>query len=146
MDAITDIEQQNRQGKTRLRSLARVGLIVAGTICVGLGIIGIILPGMPSTVFFLIAAACYVRSSDRLYQRLISNRIIGPQIRTFREKRAMPMRAKVIALVAGWTAIGLSALFAFESVPLRLLMVILGLIMTAVILSVRTLKPEEELN
>ncbi|MCL5998916.1 MAG: YbaN family protein [Chloroflexi bacterium] len=141
----SDLQRQGQERVTRvgLKSLAKVGLIVLGSVCVGLGIIGIILPGMPSTVFFLMAAACYVRSSDRLYQRLISNKIIGRQIRLFREKRAMPMRAKVIALACGWTAISLSAIFAFQSVPLKGLMVALGIIMTVVILSVKTLQPDD---
>jgi uncharacterized membrane protein YbaN (DUF454 family) len=126
-----------------LHPLARTGLIAAGTVCVGLGIIGIVVPGMPSTVFFLIAAACYVRSSDRLYQRLITNKVIGKHIRTYREKHAMPLRAKVIALVMGWTAISMSAIFAFQSGQMRLLMLVLGLIMTVVILKVKTLQPED---
>ena len=126
-----------------MNTIGRYALIAGGTASVGLGIIGIIVPGMPSTVFFLIAAACYVRSSDRLYQKLISNKIIGPQIRTFREKRAMPMRAKILALLMSWTAITLSVVFAIQSTPLRLLVLLLGIIMTVVILSVRTLRPDE---
>lgn len=126
-----------------LRSLTRGLLVTAGTLCVGLGIIGIVVPGMPSTVFFLLAAACYVRSSDRLYRRLITNRVVGPQIRMFREKRAMPLRAKVIALAAGWTAILLSSFVAFHTPAPRLIMLGLGVIMTAVILSIRTLAPDE---
>lgn len=126
-----------------MNTISRYALIAGGTFSVGLGVIGIIVPGMPSTVFFLIAAACYVRSSDRLYQKLISNKIVGTQIRNFREKRAMPLRAKVISLLMGWTAITLSTVFAIQSTPLRILMMVLGIIMTVVILSVRTLRPDE---
>jgi uncharacterized membrane protein YbaN (DUF454 family) len=49
--------------------LWKVLLIACGTLCVGLGVIGIFLPIMPTTVFLLMAAACYARSSDRFYQR-----------------------------------------------------------------------------
>ena len=127
----------------RTNPVLRGALIAAGSICVGLGVIGIFVPGMPSTVFFLIAAACYVRSSDRLYNKLLSNKVIGQHIRNFREKRAMPMRAKVTALAMGWTAITLSTLLAIEDTALRVLMLVLGIIMTVVILSVKTLKPED---
>ena len=139
----TGVEQQNRPAEKGLHPLARLGLVVLGTLCVGLGILGIIVPGMPATVFLLIAAACYVRSSARLYQRLITNPIIGRHIRLFREKRGMPLKAKVIALAIGWTAISLSAIFAFQSLPLRGLMLALGIVMTIVILSVRTLQAED---
>jgi len=127
----------------RISPIARGVLIAAGSVCVGLGIIGIVVPGMPSTVFFLIAAACYVRSSDRLYNKLLNNKAVGRHIRNFREKRAMPMRAKIIALAMGWTAITLSTAFAIHSTPLRVLMLLLGIIMTVVILSVKTLAPDD---
>lgn len=135
--------QLDQPAMKRMNPIARGVLIAAGSVCVGLGIIGIVVPGMPSTVFFLIAAACYVRSSDRLYNKLLNNKAVGRHIRNFREKRAMPMRAKVIALAMGWTAIALSTLFAIQSTPLRVLMLLLGIIMTVVILSVKTLAPDD---
>ena len=73
----------------------------------------------------------------------INNKVVGKQIRDFREKRAMPLRVKVISLLMGWTAITLSTVFAIQSTPLRILMMVLGIIMTVVILSVRTLRPDE---
>ncbi len=137
------MESVDLQAIKRLHPVARGLLIAFGTLCVGLGIVGIVVPGMPSTVFFLIAAACYVRSSDRLYRKLLNNRAIGRHLRNFREKRAMPRRAKILALAMGWTAILVSSFLAFESWPLRGMMLTLGVIMTVVILSVKTLSPED---
>jgi hypothetical protein len=138
----TDVDRTAVKAKG-VNPIARGILIAAGSVCVGLGIIGIVVPGMPSTVFFLIAAACYVRSSERLYNKLLNNQAVGRHIRNFREKRAMPMRAKVLALAMGWTAILLSTALAIQATPLRVFMILLGIIMTAVILSVKTLKPED---
>ncbi len=126
-----------------LNPVARAALIAAGTISVGLGIVGAIVPGMPATVFFLIAAACYVRSSDRLYCKLMNNRFVGQHLRNFREKRAMPMRAKIVSLAMGWTAILVSAFLGFETVWPRVILLSLGAIMTVVILSIRTLSPDD---
>jgi uncharacterized membrane protein YbaN (DUF454 family) len=137
------MESVDLQAIKRLHPVVRGLLIAFGTLCVGLGIVGVVVPGMPSTVFFLIAAACYVRSSDRLYRKLLNNRAIGRHIRNFREKRAMPRRAKILALAMGWTAILMSSFLAFESWPLRGMMLTLGVIMTVVILSVKTLSPED---
>jgi uncharacterized membrane protein YbaN (DUF454 family) len=143
MSEVSPVDVVDRQAVKRLHPIARGFLIAFGTLCVGLGVIGILVPGMPSTVFFLIAAACYVRSSERLYHKLLSNRAIGQHIRNFREKRAMPRRAKILALAMGWTAILLSTFLAFESWPLRGVMLMLGAIMTVVILSVKTLQAED---
>jgi uncharacterized membrane protein YbaN (DUF454 family) len=67
-----------------------------GGICVGLGVLGIFVPLLPTTPFLLVAAACFVRSSDRLYQRLITHRTLGPYIRNYREHRAITRRYAVL--------------------------------------------------
>ena len=71
-------------------------LIAGGTLCVALGVIGIFLPLMPTTVFLLMAAACYARSS-KVLQKLINNRFLGAH-RNSREGRGMRRRDKAITL------------------------------------------------
>ena len=74
-------------------------LISAGTICIGLGILGIILPILPTTPFLLLAAACYARSSDRFYHLLLSNKLFGKCINDYREKRGITLKVKVISIL-----------------------------------------------
>ena len=64
----------------------KVLLIILGTIFLGLGILGIFIPGLPTTPFLLLTAALYLRSSQRLYQKLISNKILGKYIQNYTEK------------------------------------------------------------
>lgn len=92
------------------RMLKRWLLIVAGTLCVGLGVLGVILPLLPTTPFLLLAAACYVRSSETLYRRLKENRVTGPYIGHYREGRGMPRKAKVLTIVVLWVSLVTSAL------------------------------------
>ena len=99
------------------------GLLVAcGTLCVALGVIGIFLPLMPTTVFLLLAAACYARSSDRFYQRLVNHRYLGPYIRSSREGRGMRRRDKAITLVLLWMGIGATMIWSVETLWLRLVL------------------------
>ncbi len=92
------------------RSAARRWLlIVIGTTSVGVGIVGIFLPLLPTTPFLLIAAACYVRSSPRLHDWLLTNRWTGKYIQNFREGRGMPLRAKVTVIALLWATLLLSA-------------------------------------
>jgi len=79
--------------------LVRGLLIVAGTILVGIGIAGMFLPLLPTTIFLLGAAACYARASERFYDRLLANRLCGPFIREWREHRTVPRRARRTALL-----------------------------------------------
>jgi uncharacterized membrane protein YbaN (DUF454 family) len=76
-----------------------------GVLSVGLGTLGIFVPLLPTTPFLLLAAACFVRSSDRLHDWLLNHRIYGPVIRGYREHRALPVSSKVTILLFTWAAI-----------------------------------------
>jgi hypothetical protein len=81
----------------------------AGHACVALGLAGVFVPLMPTTPFLLLAAACYVRGSERHYRWLLNHRLLGPFLRNYREKRAIPRRAKLAALALMWGSITLTA-------------------------------------
>src|SRR5262245_37722561 len=97
----------------------RVLLIAGGTLCVALGVIGIFLPLMPTTVFLLLAAACYARSSERFYQKLVNHRFLGVYIRNSREGRGMKRRDKAVTLVLLWIGIGATMVWTAQSWWLR---------------------------
>jgi uncharacterized protein len=99
------------------------GLLVAcGTLSVALGVIGIFLPLLPTTVFLLLAAACYARSSDRFYLWLVNHRWLGSYIRNHYEGRGMKRRDKAITLVVLWAGIGATAMWTAEALWLRVLL------------------------
>lgn len=81
--------------------------IILGTVSLALGIIGIFLPLLPTTPFLLLTAALYFRGSPRLYQWLLNHKCLGPYIRSFRENKAIPLRAKIISLLLMWGNNGL---------------------------------------
>lgn len=71
-----------------------------GLFFVALGMLGAVLPILPTTPFILVAAACFAKSSPYLYNKLLSNRIFGPLIRDWREYQSIPKRAKRIAILS----------------------------------------------
>ncbi|MCS6944224.1 MAG: YbaN family protein [Sutterellaceae bacterium] len=105
-----------------LPPLRRQLLIVAGTLCVALGVLGLFLPLLPTTPFILLAAACYARASPRLYARLLANRTFGPLIYQWRERRCIPLRTKVGAILLLLASFGISILFLVEAGWLRLVL------------------------
>ena len=95
-----------------LNKLKKIVLIVVGLLCLGLGILGYIVPGLPGTIWLIIAATLFVRSSDRLYKFVIKNKVFGNQVRGFLETGEMPMKAKVLSLLSMWSFTFLSVIFA----------------------------------
>lgn len=98
-------------------------LIVCGTICVGLGILGIFVPLMPTTVFLLLAAACYSRSSDRFHRRLVEHPWLGPYIQ---QSRGMTVRQKAVSITVLWLSLIVSMILTADIFWLRFLLIAIG--------------------
>lgn len=120
----------------------KIILNIAGTIFVGLGVLGIILPLLPATPFFLLASACYVRGSDRLHAWLMNNRYLGQYIKNFQEKRGMPVSAKVISLALLWASLVIS-IYRVDLPWLKVTLAVTGVGVTVLILKIKTLRENE---
>jgi len=112
-------------------------LIAAGTISTVIGILGIIIPILPTTPFLLLAAACYIRSSERFYRWLINNRLLGTYIRNYIEGRGMPLRIKVVTISLLWITIGTSICIATQSLGLRIVLMLVAIGVTLHIIFIR---------
>lgn len=113
------------------RRFFRAVLVVVGSLSVGLGVVGMFVPLMPTTVFLLLAAACYARSSERRYQKLVNNRWLGTYIRNSREGRGMTRRHKTVTLLLLWIGIGATAAFSVEAWWIRLVLLLIAAGVTA---------------
>ena len=109
-----------------MRALTKVLLIIAGTISLAIGIVGIVVPLLPTTPLLLLSAACYVRGSTKLYNWLLDSKHLGTYIRNYREKRAIPLRTKFGALCLLWVSIGYSALFVVSLWWVRMLLLLIA--------------------
>ena len=117
--------------------LSRRLLIVAGTVFTATGIVGIFIPILPTTPFLLLAAACYIRSSERFYRWLLTNRLFGTYIRNYIEGRGMPLWIKIVTILLLWTTIGLSVSFATQNLALRIVLILIAVGVTAHIICIR---------
>lgn len=117
-------------------------LIFLGTLFVGLGVIGMFLPLVPTTVFLLLAAYCYSRSSERFHTWLLTNRWCGKYIKNYRDGRGMTAAQKAKATLLLWASIGFSIWIVGGSFWLSLLLGGIAIGVTAHLLWLKTYKPE----
>lgn len=106
----------------------RILYLCLGLLAVGVGGVGVFVPGLPTTVFFIIAAWAFSKSSTRLENWVLNLPGIGPMVRDFRSGLGMPYRAKVAAITCIVLAVGLSAGLLIGNLVVRLVVVAVGLI------------------
>lgn len=82
-------------------------LVACGVFLTGVGIAGYVLPLLPGTIFLILAAACFARSSPRLEAWLVRHPRLGPGVRAWRETGAIPRLAKLVAIVSMAASFGL---------------------------------------
>ncbi len=86
-------------------SVIRIVLLILGTMSLILGIVGIFVPLLPTTPFLLLTAFLYLKSSNRAYEWLISQKHLGVYIRNYQENKIIPLRAKILSISLMWISI-----------------------------------------
>ncbi|MCS7245383.1 MAG: YbaN family protein [candidate division WOR-3 bacterium] len=108
-----------------------------GTTFLSLGFVGLFVPLLPSTIFFILSAFFYARSSKKLYNYVVNHPKISKHIRIWQEKRAMPKKAKIIAISSVLISIALTVILN-SSIYVRLASIILGISLIVILLKIRT--------
>ena len=121
------------------QKLKKAILVTFGTFFLLLGIIGIILPVLPTTPFLIIAATCYLRGSDRMYQWMMNNRYFGDLIRNYMERRGIKPRQKAVAIFMLWFLISITLVFFLQQFYLRLILILVAVAVTIHLLRLKNL-------
>ena len=108
---------------------ARAVFFVLGTVFLFLAALGVVVPVLPTTPFVLLAAACYLRASTRAHDRLVRSRTFGPTIVAWQEHRAIPPRAKILAIVTVTATFVLSVVYVVDFPVARAGLAALGVIL-----------------
>jgi uncharacterized membrane protein YbaN (DUF454 family) len=117
-------------------SIAKIAFITAGFILLGLGIVGIALPVLPTTPFLLAASFCFMKGSNRLYTWIMGNRHFGPRIERIR-RSGLTKREKITIYLAACALI-LPIVILTHSPHLRIFLVVLLAVKGIVFLRMKT--------
>lgn len=119
--------------------LKKIFLIISGSFFIFLGTIGIFIPILPTTPFILLAAACYIKSSEKLYNWLTSNKVFSKYIKNYSLKKGMTKNTKLKVILLGLLAIIISSFFTYNTNE-KIILYSLGIIMIIVISLTKTAK------
>ena len=103
---------------------------ILGTSALILGVIGAFLPVLPTTPLILLAAGCYIRSSKKFYEWLISNEKYGKTIEDYQTGRGITKNTKIRAIGMMWLMITLSVYFFITSIPLIVFLYLIAISVT----------------
>ena len=135
---MNDLDKDIHTARETKNPVAKILWIILGSFFVVVGAIGAVVPGLPTTLFLILAAACYIRSSQKLYDWLITNKTFGPYLKDYREGKGMPKNAKILAVNAKILAVlsmikvlglfaGYAVIFAIDELIIRIIVAVSGL-------------------
>ena len=122
MGFLGDFKDELSREEARPSKFKKGLFVVAGTISLGLGFAGIVLPVLPTTPFLLLSAACYYKGSERLHRWMLNNRLLGDYLRNYKEGKGIQPRTKIFTLILLWSVISFSALFMLNNVIIQIIL------------------------
>lgn len=105
-----------------LPTIYRYAYLVGGILLAAIGVIGIFLPVLPTTIFLILASACFVKSSPKANEWLRNHKILGVYLKNYQDKTGLTIKSKVINIIFLWMTISVSAFMLTESFPIKILL------------------------
>ena len=95
------ISEKDVRLQLKKNRIVRAFFMLGGTVSLALGVIGLFVPGLPTTPFVLLSAALYAKSSEKLYNWLLDNKFLGPRIKNYQRQKGVTLKGKyrIIALM-----------------------------------------------
>jgi len=127
------VQDNKLESQIKKNHIIRSLYIIGGTLSLALAIIGIIVPGLPTTPFALLSAFLYAKSSDKLYNWLLNNKILGPRIRNYHRRKGVTKKGKIGILIFMTSMVLFSSFIVIKDIPLRMVILSLGLVGAVVV-------------
>lgn len=115
---------------------------MSGVLLVAIGVIGIFLPILPTTIFLILASACFIKSSPQANEWLRNHKILGMYIKNYQDKSGLTIKSKIINITFLWVMISASAILFTELWYIRLLLLAIAIGVTTHLVMVKTKKIE----
>lgn len=118
--------------------------LTSGTLLVAVGVVGIFLPLLPTTIFLILASYCFVKSSPKANNWLRNHKILGDYVKNYQDKSGLTIKSKVINVVLLWISITISAFFFTDVLYVKLVLFLIAIAVTIHLLMIKTKQSENK--
>lgn len=134
------MQEKVKVEKLELSKLQRYFYLISGFLLVAIGVVGIFLPVLPTTIFLILASACFVKSSPKANEWLRNHKVLGMYIKNYQDKSGLTIRAKIFNIAFLWTMILLSVFYFTEEFYIRVLLLLIAVGVTIHLIMIKTKK------
>jgi uncharacterized protein len=131
-----------REQTESISLLLKYFYLISGVLLVGIGVIGIFLPLLPTTIFLILASICFLKSSPKANQWLRNHKVLGGYIDNYQNKTGLTRKVKIANIITLWTSISLSAFLLTEELYVRLILLVIASGVTIHLLMIKTKRSE----
>lgn len=124
----------------QLPKLYRYFYLISGFLLVAIGVIGIFLPLLPTTIFLILASACFVKSSPKANEWLRNHRVLGIYIKNYQDKTGLNIRAKIFNIAFLWIMILISAFYFTDEFYIKVILLLIAVGVTIHLLMIKIKK------
>ena len=131
-----------REQTESISPLLKYFYLISGFILVGIGVVGIFLPLLLTTIFLILASICFLKSSPKANEWLRNHKVLGGYIDNYQNKTGLTRKAKIANIITLWTSISLSAFLLTEELYIRLILLVIAIGVTIHLLMIKTKRQE----
>jgi uncharacterized membrane protein YbaN (DUF454 family) len=121
-------------------TIIRYAYLISGFLMVAIGIIGIFLPILPTTIFLILASACFVKSSPKVNDWLRNNKFLSPYLKNYQDKTGLSIQMKIFTISFLWLSISLSAFYLTNEFYIKVILFVIAVGVSIHLIMVKTKK------
>lgn len=129
-----------KESAVSISPFAKYFYLISGFLLVAIGVIGIFLPLLPTTIFLILASICFLKSSPKANEWLRNHKILGGYIDNYQNKSGLTRNSKIVNIITLWISISLSALFLTNELYIKLILLAIAIGVTIHIVMIKTKK------
>lgn len=129
-----------KESAVSISPFAKYFYLISGFLLVAIGVIGIFLPLLPTTIFLILASICFLKSSPKANEWLRNHKVLGVYIDNYQNKTGLTRNAKIANIITLWISISLSAIFLTDELYIKIILLAIAIGVSIHLVMIKTKK------